>query len=184
MGDIDAMEKLVYSHTQSDSKARVVALTNLRAMCARVSGTCHTFQVIKVSTHRVAVAYSNPDEYGTPHPVTAHYPCYPSPFDSATPLVVLEMVRCTGGDDESWQAFESLHECQQLFRSCGSPCEWQTEYEARLVRHPEFTVSSSWDKDGCLQTWHLQGRDFRSWRESQDRAAEQMRNLDQEKARQ
>ena len=61
--------------TQSDQKVRVVSLTNLEAMCNRVSGVmCHRFKVTKVSRSRVHVTYSNEDEWATAHPMIAVYP--------------------------------------------------------------------------------------------------------------
>lgn len=101
---------------QMDTRTRTVALSNLEAMCDRISGICHTYTVTKVSRSRVHVTYSNPDEYGTPNPVTAVYPCYPS-SDPETPTVVLDMLRTLGGtDSEDWQSFEQLQECPTLWR--------------------------------------------------------------------
>ena len=146
-------------------------------MCDRISGICHKFSVVKVAPHRVLVQYSNPNEYGSDNPVIAHYPCYPSGFDSETPIVVLSAVRYTNDKDEAWQAFEQLTDCQQLWRGQDGRA-WQTEYEIRVMRHPEFAVTSTWDKDGCLQTWHSNGRTFPSWRKAQDWATAQMHELD------
>ena len=162
---------------QSDSKVRDVAMTNLIVMCDRISGTCHTFEVIKVSPHRVLVEYSNPDEYGNPDPVVAHYPCFPSGFDSETPLVVLQMVRCTNDpDDTVWQCFDQLNDMAPLFRSGDST--WETEYEIRVKNHPEFVVTSTWDKDGCIQTYHCHELDFPSWDLAQSWVAAQMHEID------
>ena len=162
---------------QSDSDVRIVALTNLVAMCDRISGICHKFSVVKVSPHRVLVEYSNPDEYGRYDPVIAHYPCFPSGFDSETPLVVLSAVRYSNGEDEAWQAFGDLTDCPQLWRDQDGKA-WRTEYEIRLEKHSEFKVSSTWDKDGCIQTWHSKDQNFPSWRMAQDWATAQMHELD------
>lgn len=110
--------------TQSDQKVRVVALSNLRAMCERVSGTCHRFEVSKVSRSRVHVEYSNPDEYGNESPMVAVFPCYPTghEFNPAgaqyNPHVVLDMLRVIGDnwDGEGWQAFQPLLDCPTLWR--------------------------------------------------------------------
>lgn len=162
---------------QSDSNVRIVALTNLFAMCDRISGIAHIFAVRKVSPHRVLVSYSNPDEYGMDDPVIAHYPCFPSGFDSETPLVVLSAVRYSNDTNEAWQAFEQLTNCQQLWRDQDGKA-WRTEYEIRVEKYPEFKVSSTWDKDGCIQTWHSKDQNFTSWRAAQDWATAQMHELD------
>lgn len=113
--------------TQQDSKYRVVALENLRAMCKHMSGVAHTYQVTRVSRSRVHVEYSNPDEYGSPHPMTAVFPCYPSAWaddqckgaagTNANPRVVLDYLRIIGDEDgEGWQSFEVLRDCPTLYR--------------------------------------------------------------------
>lgn len=105
--------------SQFDHRVRVVSVENLRAMCERISGMVHCYSVTKVSRSRVHVEYSNPDEYGYARPITAVFPCYPSTFDGLeNPSVVLEYLRVTErGDGESWQSFEQLRECVQLWRS-------------------------------------------------------------------
>lgn len=107
--------------TQFDRLERVVSVENLKAMCAHVSGTCRTYKVTSVSRSRVHVTYSNPDEYGQDHPMTAVYPCYPSnapanPDDADNPCVVLDILRVLNDnwDGEGWQAFDLLHCCPSL----------------------------------------------------------------------
>jgi hypothetical protein len=106
--------------TQQDCKERVVALENLEAMCKRISGICHRYEVTKVSRSRVHVTYSNPDEYGYENPMTAVFPCYPSgwPDDKDNPRVVLDYLRVINDtwDGEGWQAFEQLRDCPTLWR--------------------------------------------------------------------
>jgi hypothetical protein len=119
--------------TQQDTKIRMVALVNLRAMCERISGVCHRWQVTSVSRSRVHVEYSNPDEYGSERPVTAVFPCYPSGFadDKDNPRVVLDALRYFGGrDSEDWQAFFQLYDCPVLWRR-GEGEPWRTEQEAK-----------------------------------------------------
>ena len=119
--------------TQQDSRVRVVALDNLEAMCSRVSGMCHRFEVTKVSRSRVHVTYSNPDEYGADHPMIAVFPCYPSGFqgDEDNPRVILDYLRVIhdSWDGEGWQAFEALRDCPTLWRSSPEATDWQTEDE-------------------------------------------------------
>ena len=119
--------------TQQDSKIRVVALDNLRAMCERVSGTCHAYGVVKVSRSRVHVEYSNPDEWGYDHPMIAVFPCYPSGWqdDEDNPRVVLDVLRILhdSWDGEGWQAFCPLLDCPVLWRSGPESDDWQTADE-------------------------------------------------------
>ena len=107
--------------TQQDSKIRVVALTNLEAMCEHVSGTCHRYEVSKVTAHSVHVQYSNPDEYGNESPMTAIFPAYKSGWrgDEENPRVVMTIQRVTNDnwDGEGHQAFDCLLDCPELFRS-------------------------------------------------------------------
>lgn len=105
--------------TQQDTKVRMVALENLKAMCKKISGVCHRFWVEKVGQNRVYVCYSNPDEYGNEAPITAVFPCYSSGWkeDEDNPRVVLEPIKYTGGrDEEDWQAFFQLYDCPTLWR--------------------------------------------------------------------
>lgn len=118
--------------TQSDSKVRVVHLSNLKAMCARVSWVCHRYWVKKVSRSRVHVCYSNPDEYGSEHVMTAVFPCYPNGFadNEDNPNIVLDILRVFNDNwhGEGWQAFDTLLDCPTLWRD-PSTNEWATKEE-------------------------------------------------------
>lgn len=117
--------------TQQDTKVRMIALANLRAMCKRVSGVAHRFEVTKVTRSRVHVTYTNPDEYGRERPVTAVYPCYPSKWtdDAENPRVTLDALRHFGGtDSEDWQAFTALTDAPTLWRD-PDRIEWRTHAE-------------------------------------------------------
>lgn len=119
--------------TQFDNQTRIVALSNLEAMCQRVSGMCHRYEVTKVSRSRVHVTYSNPNEYGSEYPMTAIFPSYPSGNDTlnhqASPCVVLDIMRVVNDswDGEGWQAFEVLLNCPTLYRC--NETEWKTVEE-------------------------------------------------------
>ena len=167
--------------TQFDHTKRVVALNNLEAMCARISGTCHRFTISKVTGNRVYVEYSNPDEYGNPEPITAVLPAYAAHNNTAVILDAIDYKGCTGRNEEAWQAFGELYDCQQLWRSQDNDGreQWQTDYEILVARNPEYTVTNSWDAGGCIQTYHCSGHDFHSWREAQDWAVEQMKSREQ-----
>lgn len=140
--------------TQSDQKIRVVALSNLRAMCERVSSTYHRYSVVSVSRSRVHVEYSNPDEYGNEHPMTAVFPNYTTQWpkqDEGTPFIVLDILRVLHDncDGEGWQAFEPLLGCPTLWRSPvvehpGVPDRWETHHEinVRLNATPIDRVDS------------------------------------------
>lgn len=126
---------------QMDKRARVVALTNLEAMCERISGTCHTFKIVGVTSNRVRVEYSNPDEYGNPEPIRAEFPCYPIGFgDDDNRSVVLDAVRytgCTGKNEEAWQAFMQLYDCPELFRTNPDANDWRSRPEIKAA-NPEL----------------------------------------------
>jgi hypothetical protein len=116
---------------QNDQQVRVVALTNLTAMCKRASGVCHNYHVVKVTPNRVHVQYSNPDEYGTADPQTASFPCYPNPWgEKDNPFVVLEFVNILNDpEDNAWQNFEPIRSQEPLFRSNPDTDDWKTRAE-------------------------------------------------------
>lgn len=126
------------SRIQNDQQVRVVALTNLTAMCERASGVCHSYHVVKVTSNRVHVEYSNPDEYGTANPQTAIFPCYPNPWgEKDNPFVVLEFVNILNDqDDDAWQSFDLLRNQEPLFRCNPDTNEWKTRGEIEASRAP------------------------------------------------
>lgn len=163
--------------THFDHSQRVVGLNNLEAMCKRVSGTCHRFAVNKVTDNRVYVSYSNPDEYGSERPITAVLPAYPAHDNVA---VVFHPLKFTGGRDEyDYQAFEQLWDCEPLHRCQrdATTWDWKTEYEILVERYPAWKVTSQWDTHGCVQTWFCNNSEFKSHREAQAYAVQQMRQL-------
>jgi hypothetical protein len=174
---------------QMDTTKRVVAVANLHAMCARISGTCHTFRVAGANEHRVSVRYSNPDEYGSEEPITAVLPAYMMGLgsnvdDYAVILDPLRYVGCTGKNEEAWQAFHELWDCPELFQDeFDGP--WHTRYEIMVKRYPEFRVTSEWI-DSCTQRWFCASSrpsDMHfhpSWRDAQDCAVKQMRAKDEQ----
>lgn len=114
--------------TQEDRQVRLVALDNLEAMCAHVSGTCHRYWIEKVTRSRVWVGYSNPNEYGTEHPFFVVFPAYPSDWcdddarrndtGKSNPRVVLDCLRIVDAGDEydPIQSFHILLDCPHLWR--------------------------------------------------------------------
>lgn len=116
-----------------DSNKRIVALSNLEAMCKRISGTCHRFTVSKVTPNRVQVTYSNPNEYGTEFPMVAVFPCwagkgrsvYGSPDDRFVVLDIIDVIRDNWGG-EGWQAFQQLLDCPELYRANPDSDDWKT----------------------------------------------------------
>lgn len=167
------------SQTQFDHSHRIVALNNLEAICKRISGVAHRFHISKVTPHRVYVEYSNPDEYGSPEPITAVYACYPQHNNTAVVLDAIDYKGCTGKNEEAWQAFWELTDHAPLFRSqtTDGVYVWETEYEILVKGHPEFAVSSSWDSGGCIQTWHCKDQNFKSWVDAQAWAVAQIKLL-------
>lgn len=109
-----------------DARTRVVSIDVLRAMCEHVSGTAHTYSIVKESRSRVHVEYSNPDEYGRAKPMQAVYPCYPGD-NVSTPYVVMDIMRIFNDNwnGEGWQAFTPLQDCPQLFKDPNSG-EWRS----------------------------------------------------------
>ena len=104
---------------QCDWKDRVVALTNLEAMCEHVSGTAHRYWVSNVGEHTVRVTYSNPDEWGAEDPVTVILPCYRMRVLTTNPdipLVVLNILKMINDQGEVWQAFDAVFNCPTLWR--------------------------------------------------------------------
>lgn len=99
--------------TQFDYKGRIVSLRNLEAMCHHISGTVHVFKVSRVNEHSCYVTYSNPDEQGTPHPITAVFPCW---RNGQLVSVLLEFKHVIGDrDGEEWMLFEQLRQCSELW---------------------------------------------------------------------
>lgn len=166
-----------------DHKVRVVSLLNLEAMCEHVSGVSHTFEIVKIALRCVHVEYSNPDEYGNPHPVVAVYPTHillPGYENRNNESVILQAVKyigCTGRNEEAWQAFHQLEDCEEMVRDPQDRSKWMTVYECLIRRHPEYACTSTWDKDGCIQTWHCHGQDFRCYRDAHDWAIQEIRKL-------
>jgi hypothetical protein len=93
-----------------DHKVRVVSLNVLEQICKANSGMCHRYAVVAQSANRVTVEYSNPDEYGSEHPMRAQFPCWQESRDMIA--VALTYTRITGDswDGEGWQAFECLRD--------------------------------------------------------------------------
>ena len=122
---------------QSDTQTRVVALSNLEAMCSRQSGVCHRYAVERVSGNRAYVSYSNPDEYGNESPMIAVFPCWPCPQDTEDArFVALDIlnVQHDTWDGEGWQAFHPLLDCPQLWRSRTDADDWQTREEIEAAK--------------------------------------------------
>lgn len=104
--------------TQYDGSMRVVTLANLLAMADNASGVCHNYKVVKRTPNRVWLQYSNPDEYGTPHPMNAVFPVFPNEFEKQNPFIVLHFIRvehdnCNG---EGWQSFDPVTCCPPMTR--------------------------------------------------------------------
>ena len=124
--------------TQSDTRMRVVALSNLKAMCERVSVIAHRYWIESYSDHRVCVGYSNPDEYGTESAMYAWFPAFRSGWqeDKENPYVVFNILRVTNDnwDGEGWQAFDPLLEYPTLWRDPITN-EWYTREEIENNKH-------------------------------------------------
>lgn len=164
--------------TSFDSNVRIVSLANLTAMCERLSGTCHRFTVEQNSAARVRVNYSNPDEYGNAHPVAAEFALLPL-YGKENPAVVLSALRYIGCKDYEEQAFDQLYDMEQLWPY---KTGWATEYEILVEKYPAWKATSTWDKAGCVQTWHCNGSEFKDYRKAQAFAVYNMRTIQAETA--
>jgi hypothetical protein len=134
---------------QCDYKKRVVALTNLQAMCERISGTCHRFSVVKVTPHTVYVEYSNPNEYGTEYPMQAVFPAWQTEAwqaEGKDTYIVLDILRVQNDSEDGggWQNFQQLIDCPELFRSTIESNEWlsREEWSKRLEVKTGESVNS------------------------------------------
>lgn len=123
--------------SQQDYTVRIVALENLRAMCARVSGMCHRYEITKVTRASVHITYSNPNEWGSESPMTMIFRAFPSDWrgDSENPRVILEAGRVIydTDDGEGWQNFEPVLNCPILFRA-GFNGDWNTREEIEAAK--------------------------------------------------
>lgn len=130
---------------QYDAQARIVALSNLEAMCERQSGMCHRFWVETTRAGKYArLYYSNPNEYGSDRPFYAELPIVGNVSGSVNhegcQLVMLDTVgwgRIVGAGDswggEEWQAFQPILDCPQLWRDPNSG-KWQTRTEIETAK--------------------------------------------------
>jgi hypothetical protein len=134
---------------QFDQSVRVVSIRNLRAMCARVSGHCHTFiaddparyMTPAGSVLSVRVEYSNPTEYGNPEPIATIYPIAYI-FGPDDPAVILQGIAWQDdyinpddvGLDGMFQAFDALEACPHLFASSPHSDDWMTREEWEAER--------------------------------------------------
>lgn len=132
--------------TQSDSKTRIVSLSNLRAMCKRTSAMCHRYRVIKVSRSRAHIEYSNPNEYGSDRPIVAVCAVIPgyttddrrvANGSEVNPRVILDPITYLTGNDpeiyDPYQAFIPILDCPSLWRSGPDAEDWQTHSEIRPI---------------------------------------------------
>lgn len=144
--------------TQQDTKVRMLALDNLEAMCRRASGMSHTYYVSKVSRSRVHVTYSHPDEYGNPDPITAVFPCFPSPYpeDKAdNPRVILEPMRTYGGREEidreiGWQAIEGAIILAPTLWRHNDSSPYRTHRESMAQMDPAYNVAAAPACHSCV----------------------------------
>lgn len=144
---------------QMDVKMRVVFLSNFQAMCQHLSLIAHKFSITKISRSRVYVEYSNPDEYGVSHPMTAVFPCFPflGPEYKNNPAVILNIMRVINDnwDGEGWQAFEQLMYCPTLYRNPNDK-KWYTRSEITKQENNEpDTNCSCCHKPISTKTAHL-----------------------------
>jgi hypothetical protein len=140
--------------TQSDQNLRTVSLSNLHAMCERISGVCHRYTVTQVSRSRCHVEYSNPDEYGSECPVTAVLPVIPGhgfdPVDDReNPRIILEPIRFIDASEvyDPWQSFIPLWDCPTLWRDPRDD-KWYSHRE--IVERDDTRAERADGSDACV----------------------------------
>lgn len=134
--------------SQFDGSARVVALSNLRALCERASGICHRYWIEEPKRLRVGayvrVWYSNPNQYGAERPFCREYPIVSILQGvvrlDATPMIGIGSIlagrtRKEPKDlyGEGWQCFNPIEYGPELFRS-GPDGKWETRAEIESRR--------------------------------------------------
>lgn len=114
-----------FQDMQGDLPLRAVHPNNLGAMCDRVSVLSHAYSVARITKRYAYVEYSNPDEYGRSHPMTALLPVLPDGF------IVLSIydVKNDNQHGEGWQCFQVLIDCPVLWRSRPGLKDWATQDE-------------------------------------------------------
>ena len=145
-----------------DTHYRIVSLESLKAMCKRVSGHCHRFEVESASRSRCRVVYSNPNEYGHESPVTMVLPVYPGISDDPeNPNVVLDPIRIISapeGEQNPVDMFYEVLHCETLFRPAdiGDGTEWMNARESLEWRTKEKGTRCAWKLNGrqCENTEH------------------------------
>ncbi len=124
---------------QYDGRLRVVALANLLAMCAHISGMCHTYRV-REGRDVVYVTYSNPNEYGRDRKITITLPIVYRAFGAAMIGLAPECIgRMTGPgcgtwQGEEWQAFDPLFTCPELWRGPAPDVDWRTREQIEAAK--------------------------------------------------
>ena len=118
---------------QCDHKERVIALTNLIAMCEDISSVCHRYHVSNITGRYIYVEYSNPNEYGIESPMVAVFPRLPDfptwgNGSEKTPMLLLDIhdVKHDNWDGEGWQAFIPLLDHVPMYRDPNDGT-WKTE---------------------------------------------------------
>ena len=96
----------------SDTKTRIVSLNVFEKRLDEISGTCHRFHVSRLTSHRVYVEYSNPNEYGSEFPMIAVYPCYKSGNFVSVVAEILNVVH-DNWNGEGWQAFDQIFDFEE-----------------------------------------------------------------------
>jgi hypothetical protein len=146
--------------TQADLELRTVSLANLLAICDRQSGVTHRYEVDRTSRDRLALIYSNPDEYGAEVPIYCYLPLIPNPFEAANPWVVLHVVTLRGGRDKDDRegacqtVSDVVFTCEKLYRTKAKADDWRTEVEIRK------DLLQTYAEQGCI--WCAKAVDFPS----------------------
>lgn len=139
----------------TDHMVRVVSFEALDAMCEYVSGVSHKFCPVKLTARYCYIQYENPDEYGTPDPVTAVYPLYREEIGGETMIcVVLDLVKVLNNDEAGtmWQVFERLTTCPTLYRDPQTG-EWLPAFIGPAVSFEDELAGRESKSDPVIISW-------------------------------
>ena len=110
---------------QFDSDIRIVSISNLQMMCAKIDiGYAYGFKIVQINKNNVVVGYSCPDSSGFPHPVFATFPSYITFGENR--LVILDIIKIKNSpfwkkqgwtEEDIEQEFEILQTYSKLWRN-------------------------------------------------------------------
>jgi hypothetical protein len=133
---------LYREEAQLDHKHRIVALPNLRGMLDWISGgrcSSHAYTIDQIATSSITIAYTNPDEFGTHHPIYARFRAWEEvmfgekvflvDLDCCLAIIGWKDFKAFTDENDAWQCFELLIGCPEVFRTSRDTNDWHTREE-------------------------------------------------------